>query len=374
MKKRIMEWLVFYFSLIIAWPFYWFSVGCEKLHLKRMINKIAEIIVAQFGEEVIVWRKEYDPIEKEVVEKAILALPSFGCTHYFERGGCAMCGFNREIEKYYLRWLHPWALILLSKLFVLNLAQESTRRQTQPFGLCIFMAGSFFHPQELPLQAQKIVFDYFLASSFKKLFLESRAEYIVAYQDYIKDLARKIKSENKILEVAIGLESSDNRIRNIYINKCLSRKIYQEAIQILKKVGVIVNSYVLIGAPYLDEKEIVEKAVVSAEFAWQSGSDIVSLEVYCVQAGTRWAELYKSGELSLPSLWAVLEIIRQIGKISPYWSLGEFSDWPQPIAMPTSCSRCQSYLLSVLTDLRQHHNLKILTNLYHCECNRIFKF
>ncbi len=379
MKKKIKKSAIYWLSLFIAWPFYYFLLGCEKLGLKFLVFKISQAVVKQFGQEAIEQRVEYDPLKKKPVVKVILALPSFGCCHYFQRGGCAMCGFNREIEKYHFRWLHPWALVLLVKLFISNLAAylsgQPAKSRPPVFCLAVFMAGSFFCFKELPQAAQKIVIDYFLASGFQKLLLESRPEYIVKEKKYIQRLAKSIKNKGKELEVAIGLESADETVRNKYIRKNLRRQTYGQAIKILKSQEIIVNTYILIGAPFASELEIISLAVLSAQFAWQLGSDIVSFEAYCVQAGTKWADLYRQGKLILPSLWAILEIIRQVNKISANWFLGEFSDWPQPIARPDSCPRCAKYLLAVLGKLRSGRNLKdiLAGNFYYCACNKVFK-
>jgi radical SAM enzyme (TIGR01210 family) len=115
---------------------------------------------------------------------------------------------------------------------------------------------------------------------------------------------------------------------------------YLAAIKAVKRAGAKVNTYILIGAPYLTEREIINRTTESVFFAWNSGSDIVSLETYCVQNGTPWHALHAGGKLVLPSLWSIVEIIKKIDCMSPGWYLGEFADWPKPVAVPVNCPRC----------------------------------
>jgi hypothetical protein len=51
--------------------------------------------------------------------------------------------------------------------------------------------------------------------------------------------------------------------------------------------------------------------------------------------------------------------------------LGEFSDWPKPIAVPSACPKCEPFILAALDTLRKTHNTKILNSLPNCGCRKI---
>jgi radical SAM enzyme (TIGR01210 family) len=322
-----------------------------------------------FGSNIFVMRREFNPLEKRIENKLILPLPSFGCTHYFIKGGCKMCGFNEEIKKYHFRQFHPQILIVLTKLFLLYLGIVVSKTKIDV--LAVFMAGSFFNDEELPLPAQDMVLDFFRKKKIPRLLIESRAEYIISNQNRIKRVSQKLPDQK--IEIAIGLEAVDEKIRNGLIRKDLDLETYRQAVLTAKSFGFIVSTYILIGAPYLSAEKIIQSSIQSSQFAWQAGSDLVNLEVYCVQEGTIWAHLYKKGLLKIPSLWQIIEIIKSINKISPYWCLGEFSDWPPPLAVPTSCSSCREQLKDVLAQIRLTHNMKILEFLPECSCRDMVK-
>ena len=110
------------------------------------------------------------------------------------------------------------------------------------------------------------------------------------------------------------------------------------------------------------------RTIESAIYAWEAGSRKVNLEAYCVQEGTNWAKLYAKGYLKLPNLWNIIEIIKKIDAISQNWYLGEFADWPQPIAVPINCKKCTPRCINALSNLRKTHNINILQEIEKCSC------
>jgi len=358
--------LVYVVSGVFSFIFYLIIVGLEMGRLSLLTKVMFKPLLDILGDELMSVRNDYDPIAKTLVNKIVLALPSFGCEHYFKNGGCGMCGFNNEIERYGFRNLHPWAIIFLVKLILTYFAYEKFKLKEKVNSLTIFMAGSFLNKNELPLVAQNIIFEVFRVSDIKKLIIESRPEYVISSQKRITDY--HFDQYDKKLEIAIGLEAMDDVIRNSYINKNISLEVYRQAITAIKNSGAIAATYILIGAPYLSREEIIDSAVATARFAWQCGSDIVNLEAYSVQADTAWQNLYRQNKLAPPSLWTVAEVVKRIDKISSVWYLGEFSDWPEPIAKPTSCPICQNDFLKLLNRLRKEHDIKQLHNLPICSC------
>ncbi len=333
--------------------------------LKFLALGWANVIVGLFG-QAISFRTDYDPAEQKQVKKAILEIPSFGCTHYFKSGGCAMCGFNKEIEKYKFREFSPLAIILLVKLFTLYAEAKISQEESRIDVLIIFMGGSFINEEELPAKAGDIIVDFFIESDCKKLIIESRAEYVITRQTRLQQIVES--AGKKKIEVAIGLESSNDKIRNKYIKKALTRHEYFEAVRIIKRVGAIVNTYVLIGSPFISRQEIVKSAIESVLFAWQAGSNVVSVETYCVQKGTAWADLFNAGKLKIPTLWDIIEVVKTINKVSPAWYLGKFSDRPEPIKVPENCLQCNAKVVNLLAAIRKNHDLREFGSLPDCKC------
>lgn len=335
----------------------------EKTGAIILVSLMSKGIVKLFGDDFYSTRQDYDPAEKQIVNKLILAIPSFGCSHYFKNGGCAMCAFNKEIENYHFRQMHPKMLFFLIRAFLTFLEIKIRKEELRPEVLIVFMAGSFINEEELPIKAQDLVIDFFLANNFKKLAIETRSEYVLKKKKRIREITQRLKFLK--FEVYLGLEAVDDKIRNRSIKKNLSRKEYEQSVKLLRGLRVIVNTYILLGAPYLSRKEVVEESYKSAVYAFDSGSNVVSLEAYCVQAGTFWAKLYEKKKLRLLTLWDIIEVVKRIDKVSPNWYLGKFADWPKPIAVPGSCEKCAPVIMNFLFNLRRTHRLSALPD---CNC------
>ena len=360
MKKR----MFFVFSGGLAYFLLFIFKIIKKIGLDFILKIFCRIFIKCLGEKIINERTEFDALKGRKINKFILALPSFGCEHYFSQGGCAMCGFNREIVKYGFRNLHPLAITALVKIFLNYFYYETEKKKIDT--MCVFMAGSFLNDIEFPLQAQKLVLHYFIQSKAQKLIIESRPEYIDLYKEKLYFWSKKVGK--KEIKINLGLESVNEIIRNKYIKKNLKISDYKKAIQIIKKNNFLVGTYVLLGCPFLTEREIIKETIETLKFAWDQGSDIVNIEVYCVHPGTMWYVLYKKKCLIIPSLWLIVDFIKKIDLISNKWHLGEFFDWPLPTAYPMSCPKCQNKILEALEDLRLNHNIKVLNELEICSC------
>lgn len=334
--------------------------------IRYLQKKTSRSVINLFGQEVVELRKDHDPFWNKQVNRAILALPSFGCTHYFEKGGCAMCGFNKEIEAYNFRALHPEAINFLSKTFLTWLEMSLAQRNYFITDIiAVFMGGSFLNEKELPIEAQKSVLNFFKKSTAKRLVIESRPEYILQNE---KRLTKYISYCGKQIELAIGFEAKNDHIRNVLIKKNISRDVYERAVKIAKRSGAIVSTYILMGAPGYGEEEIIRETVETAEYAWSCGSDLVNIEPYCVQKNTPWEKAYEKKLIKPPNLWSIIEVLKRVDETLPKWYLGKFSDWPPPLAIPGSCPICQELLIAVLNDVREYHEMERVNQLPTCVC------
>jgi len=78
------------------------------------------------------------------------------------------------------------------------------------------------------------------------------------------------------LEVAMGLESADPAILD-RLNKRMTRDDFARAAGYLRENGIGVRVFLLVKPPFVDDATALEQAFRSAEFAFASGADVVSL-------------------------------------------------------------------------------------------------
>jgi len=325
-------------------------------------NNIGRIVVKFLltifsgGEKFFFVDKIYDFQDKKTITRLVLLLPGKGCEWAKKTGGCSMCDFSkrsREIGKNF----SSNGLIALYKIAV-NLTENE-----KPLNLTIYNGGSFLNDNEIPFDTQlKICHLANKHSSIKKLFIESRVEFIT--EDKIKLLKQELK--NKTLIIGIGLESQDDKIRNVFIKKGLSKENYEKTIEILKKNNIRVSTYVLLKPIYLAEKEAIEEAVKTIKYAFDKGTNEVALEIAFIQEDTLMGELFKEKKYKPPWLWSVIEVVKKtkgLGSIH----VGGFRDFPPPIAVSYNCDFCSLRIKNALQQYREKNDISLLNNL-RCDC------
>lgn len=300
----------------------------------------------------------YDFDKEKTVTRLTLLLPGKGCAWAQKTGGCTMCGFPQKIRQIGKKFT-------TNDLIALYKIAELMTMDDNPFMLTIYNAGSFLNDDEIPCAAQKEICQRIKNHpTIKKLFIESRAEFVTAekIQALKKDLGEKK------LTVAVGLEAQNDKVRNICIRKGLSRQTYEKAIKIIKQNGAKALTYVFIKPICLNEQEAIEEAVNTAKYAFKMRTDEVAFESAFIQKGTLMEKLYREGKFKPPWLWSIIEVVKRTNHLGAI-HLGGFEDQPPPIAIPLNCLQCSEKITKALQIYRETNNIKILNNLY-CSCKK----
>lgn len=301
----------------------------------------------------------YDFDEKKSIKHLVLLLPGKGCAWAQKTGGCTMCGFSQKIRQIGKNFT-------AQNLIALYKTAEIMTLEDKPTLLSIYNAGSFINNEEIPLKVQKEICQKVKKHpTIKKLAVESRAEFVT--DDKIGFLKKGLGEKSLI--VSIGLEAQNDKVRNVYIKKGLSRETYENALKIIKQNRVKSLTYVFIKPIYLDEREAIDEAINTAKYAFSAGSDEVAFESAFIQEGTMMEQFYLRGEFRPPWLWSIIEVVKKthdLGNIR----LGGFEDEPPPIAVPSNCSKCSKKIREILQKYRETNDIKLFDNLIDCECKK----
>lgn len=235
-----------------------------------------------------VWR-EKEHLDGKIVDVGVVILHTTGCSH-FHKGGCSMCGYNIESNP--------------------NVTPKDIERQFESGVnkleeiefLKIYTSGSFLDECEMPIECTETILRTCADRDWRLLF-ESRPEYVVPSRI---DQALGIHEK---LEVAVGLESSNDNVLNYSINKGLTVSDYERAASVLQERGLPLRTYVLLKPPFLTEAEAVADAVSTTKFASRR-SYAVSLNPVNVQKGTVVERLWRDWSYRPPWLWSVLEVLK----------------------------------------------------------------
>ena len=112
------------------------------------------------------------------------------------------------------------------------------------------------------------------------------------------------------LEVAFGLESTNERVLRYGVNKVWGLREHARAAAMVREAGGTVKTYLLIKPPFLTEREAIEDAVRSAHEA-DPHSDTISFNPVNVQRNTLVDHLFKRRQYRPPWLWSVVEVLER---------------------------------------------------------------
>ncbi len=161
----------------------------------------------------------------------------------------------------------------------------------------VYTSGSFLDPDEVPPAARDAV----LRAAFDRaehVLIESRPEHV----------PRIAEIDGPSLEVAIGLESTDDAVRATCVRKGFSLAEYEGAARMAREHGALVRTYLLLKPPFLTEREAIDDTVSSARRVARAG-EVVSVNPVNVQRDTGLEDMWRDGAYSPPWLWSLVEVL-----------------------------------------------------------------
>ncbi|MEW5748924.1 MAG: archaeosine biosynthesis radical SAM protein RaSEA [Candidatus Thermoplasmatota archaeon] len=247
------------------------------------------------GAAVSVW-KEREGVRGTMVDAGVVILRTSGCSHFHE-GGCTMCGYNIESDRSVS-------------------ADDIVRQFDRALGglgevglVKVYTSGSFLDAREVPPEAASHILRE-CAGRGARLLFESRPEYIT---DGALDTVLALHDD---IELAIGLESANDRVLRHSINKGFTVADYDRAAALMREKGVDLRTYVLLKPPFLTEGEAVDDAVATVRHAAPL-SRSVSVNAVNVQKGTLVERLWRDWSYRPPWLWSVLDVAERCAGLGP---------------------------------------------------------
>jgi radical SAM enzyme (TIGR01210 family) len=280
-------------------------------------------------------------------------------------GGCAMCGYINDCAD-------PGVVITKDDI-VKQFRSSIEKYPNKPFDLVkIFTSGSFLDDNEIPFGARQEILELCNELSISNLLFESRPEFITK-----TNLEQLTQSFNGRLQVAIGLESANDKILEHSINKGFTFKDYCQAVQNAKELDVLVKTYLLLKPPFLNEQEAITDVLNSIEVLHSKKlTDCISINPVNIQKFTLIEYLFHRNEYRPPWLWSVHEILK-LGH-----ELLEGSDI-RLLSQPTAggkklgvhnCGTCDPSVLKAINDYSLNNDVSTIAE--HgkpCECKSLWR-
>ncbi|NPV62794.1 MAG: archaeosine biosynthesis radical SAM protein RaSEA [Methanotrichaceae archaeon] len=286
---------------------------------------------------VAVWKSQ-DLLDDEPAGSLTVILRTRGCRY----NRCLMCGYASEGA--------PATEENLLAQFERAMQKFSSQDQM----VKIYTSGSFLDPAEVPPQVREKILRALQERGVRRLVIESRPEYIVP--SAVTECLSNIDTE-----FAIGLESSNDLVREKAIRKGFSWQDFVQASKTVHDLGGRIKAYILLKPPHLSEKEAVQDAVSSARMA-ANYAEILSLNLCNVQRGTYVERLWERGEFRPPWLWSALEVLKSAPGTIVCDPVGAGSR-----RGPHNCGRCDA----AVADAIRKHALSQDRNLFEeleCDC------
>jgi radical SAM enzyme (TIGR01210 family) len=281
------------------------------------------------------------------VERIIIYLRSdVGCEFATRTGGCTACRHallgtaGQRVDGVYIDRMYMKQYL------------TAVRDHGLPPVVCIYNEGNMLNDRELPHDQLWEMTRHMAANGVKRFTLESRTEYMTDRTlAALKDAAGDME-----LEIGIGLESLSPFVRNELFLKELSLGSYERTVQRLRKHGIRSLAYVIIKPAFLNEAQGIADAVRTCRYAFDTGTDAISLEPIGVEPQTVTERMYDRGLFEPCRLWSVIDVTEQThpwGEIR----IGGFQFEPLPTTLPHNCDHCNSRVLKAITEFNRTHDL-----------------
>ena len=269
------------------------------------------------------------------------------------------CGWNRCLMCGYRHFRYPRDEALPD----LVRSQLGWVRERFPPGdyelVKIYTSGSFLDPAELPAGPREEVLAAFRG---KAVIVETRPEHVTAGAIGDCLAALDTGSGTVSFSVAIGLETSDDGIREKCVNKGFSFADFARASRTARQAGAGVKAYLLQKPPYLTEREAVEDVVRSVRDTLPH-ADAISLNPCTVQKGTEVERLWRLGAYRPPYLWSVLLALSRAGVTVTCDPVG--GGTPRG---PHNCRSCDEELVKGIRDYNLTGDRSLVGALLELEC------
>ena len=302
------------------------------------------------------WSSE-DLLYSGVGNAIFIILPTPGCAHALsDSGGCTMCSYiaDSPLEK-----VSSNELIDLFK----NLIE---RREIKPkTTVKIFVSGSFLNEEELPKEARDEILKMLnKEENIEEVVVESRPEFVT--EEVLKECLELLP--DKIFEVSIGLESGSDYIKQYKISKGFLNEDFEKAVNIIKSLKsdykITSKAYLFVKPILTSEKEAIEDAVASAEYAEEVGVDRISFCPATIHKGTLMELLWRRRSYKPPQIWSIIEIIKRVR-----------SELKIPVIMDTSgfgtrrgpfnCKKCNKKFKNLIIESNLNQTIP---EEFECEC------
>jgi archaeosine synthase beta-subunit len=291
---------------------------------------------------------EKDILNGKVVDAYVIILRTRGCS-WAMKSGCTMCGYFNDSM-----------LTAVSEEDLRVQFEKAMQNYKGEKIVKLFTSGSFLDPYEIQVPVRHEILSV-LTERTEKISVESRPEYIT--DKSLADIQKIVSS--KEFEIGIGLETSNDLVREKAINKGFTFHDYKKAATLLKKHRMNVKTYVLMKPPFLTEKESLNDCIRTTQDT-DPYTDLVSLNPTNVQRHTVVEYLWKRNQYRPPWLWSIVEFLQQSKSVTDAFVKCDVVSGGS-MRGAHNCGTCDRKVLKAIEDFSLSQKQDVLHGL-SCDC------
>lgn len=328
------------------------------LFTNNFLNTISHIVRK---DRISYWDTEEFSIRTDKKEGKIyggLWFKTEGCSHD-KRGGCSICDYSngKEVSSEQIISYVKKGLLTLSDVFE---------------DLIVTPSGSFLDEFEVLSEARTGILDLLRKTQHKQFSFETRADTIT--EEKIIELKSILKE--RISQIYIGVETSNALLLKYAINKNLDLQKVIRTYKILNRHNIKSISNILLGVPFLTEKEAIEDTVSSVKWCLKHGSSKCCIFPVHIKNATIGEKLFNLGLYKVPSLWSLVEVLKRLEKeikqnkieISWYTNMGAYNI----VQSPTTCPDCFKKVIDLFNEFNSMKDFVSVEKLdaINCSCRK----
>jgi archaeosine synthase beta-subunit len=296
---------------------------------------------------------EPEALGERRVRAFVLILRTRGC-YWADVKGCSMCGYAKDTLG---RSATPAELAH-------QLTAALARYRDEPY-VKLYTSGSFLDDREVDATSRRAIVGAF-AGRAERLLFETLPEFATP-----ETLEPLISIFPGTIEVAEGLESTQEYVLRRLINKGATPGEYFAAAERIRAAGASPKGYLLLKPPYLTEGEAVTDVVRSIEVA-APRFDTLSVNPVHIQNGTTVEWMFRRGRYRPPWLWSLTEAMIRGADRRGRTRLVTFPTAGGLPRGPHNCGECDATVLGALESASLDQRFAGLAAL-SCACQETWK-
>ena len=172
-------------------------------------------------------------------------------------------------------------------------------------------AFNTLYEREVPPTARRPIFEVLASTGATRVITETHPATVRA--SIISEVATILKGAT--LGVQFGVETMDQFVRYACMNKPFNNAVLGRAVRTIHDAGAEVYANLLVGIPFLSERDVIDDIAWSVQSCLEIGCDYVVLFPNYVKDHTLAELLLAGGRYAPPDVWTLRDVLGSVPRV-----------------------------------------------------------